>query len=128
MLVKDLTGSLLDYWVARAMGYSENQMPRMKLPSGEWLAPHPHQSLLVEVWMPGGWHDEYEPSTRWDHGGPIIEQEHIELQLLGDDWGANIWPAEPEESLYIWSGPTPLIAAMRCYVASVYGDEVPDAD
>lgn len=58
-------------------------------------------------------------STDWAHGGPIIERERIELRGDGDKgWIAddNLNPSQ--------RGPTPLIAAMRCYVASVLGDEI----
>jgi photosystem II stability/assembly factor-like uncharacterized protein len=57
-------------------------------------------------------------STDWALGGPIIEQEKIELTHDGFEWWARIWADEDYE------GPTPLIAAMRCYVASKLGDEV----
>ena len=40
------------------------------------------------------------------------------LEWTGEDWMAYI--RHDEE----YFGPTPLIAAMRCYVASVLGDEV----
>ena len=65
----------------------------------------------------------WSPSTYWAHGGPIIERECI--RLAGG--GAGSWFASldrltpPARSAY---GPTPLIAAMRCYVASKLGDEV----
>ena len=57
-------------------------------------------------------------STDWALAGPIIEREKIELTHDGFEWWARIWADEDYE------GPTPLIAAMRCYVASVLGDEV----
>jgi hypothetical protein len=59
-------------------------------------------------------------STDWADGGPIIEREGIELlcESLGFRWVA--MPQKGPE----WRGPTPLIAAMRCYVASKLGDEV----
>ena len=61
-------------------------------------------------------------STDWSFGGPIIQREGICLWSEGYDWEAKIqigsgeWLTEWEE--------TPLIAAMRCYVASVLGDTV----
>ena len=62
-------------------------------------------------------------STDWAKGGPIIERENIGLWSEGYDWeakiqigGSNQWLAEWDEY--------PLIAAMRCYVASKMGDEV----
>ena len=62
----------------------------------------------------------YNYSTNWLSGGPIIEREGIELlcESLGFRWVA-IPQKGPE-----WRGPTPLIAAMRCYVASKLGAEV----
>ena len=65
----------------------------------------------------------YDPSTDWSQGGPIIEREKIGIEC--DDQG--VWFASydlsPEQA---WgaTGPTPLIAAMRCYVASKLGDEI----
>ena len=57
-------------------------------------------------------------STDWAQGGPIIEREKIALYLNGEDgWtGEDGWKTS--------TGPTPLIAAMRCYVAIKFGDEV----
>ena len=64
-------------------------------------------------------------STDWALAGPIIEREKIELNLFGSGWMATRTdgPAVSEEI-----GPTPLVAAMRCYVASKLGDEleIPD--
>jgi hypothetical protein len=63
-----------------------------------------------------------EYSTRWEFGGQIIEREGIDLQYQGgetDVWAADIFNAD--SMIY---GDTPLIAAMRCYVASKLGDEV----
>ena len=56
-------------------------------------------------------------STDWAHGGPVIEREGIAIYLYGD----GEWQAVLEKE---YEGPTPLIAAMRCYVASKLGDEV----
>ena len=67
----------------------------------------------------------WNPSTNWSQGGPIIEREGIYLarSTLTDDykWGANIYTEFRQYGEY---GPTPLIAAMRCYVSSKLGDEV----
>jgi len=64
---------------------------------------------------------EFSPSINWAQGGPIIEREMIELGMYGDQWRA-VMHLE-SESIY-QDGSTPLIAAMRCYVASKLGDEV----
>ncbi len=69
---------------------------------------------------------EHNYSTDWAQGGPIIERENIALRphyIKGVECVAfmavpalfNNWKS---------TGPTPLIAAMRCYVASYLGDEV----
>ena len=60
----------------------------------------------------------FSPSTNWAQGGPIIEREGIALYLYGDnEWNAHTGNKE-------FTGPTPLIAAMRCYVASKLGEEL----
>ena len=60
----------------------------------------------------------WNPSTNWAQGGPIIEREGIAIYLYGDSqWNAHVGGKE-------MVGTTPLIAAMRCYVASKLGDEV----
>jgi hypothetical protein len=66
---------------------------------------------------------DYHYSTDWAQGGPIIEREGINLRALsGALWEAETWSADGGQ--YLLDGPTPLIAAMRCYVASKLGDEV----
>ena len=72
-------------------------------------------------------------SSDWEHGGPIIEREKIRLSVSD----AGIWWAERRlfddgRQAYTTSydkaigrkGTAPLVAAMRCYVASKLGDEV----
>jgi len=62
--------------------------------------------------------DGFVPSTNWAQAGPIIERERICLIDQGGDYWQALWG---------WKeafGPTPLVAAMRCYVASKLGDEV----
>lgn len=61
------------------------------------------------------------PSTDWSQGGPIIERERITLDPFDDSPN---WCATIPGYMYRVYGPTPLIAAMRCYVASKLGDEV----
>jgi hypothetical protein len=62
-------------------------------------------------------------STDWSYGGPIIEREKIATQPLRGNWFAGVGSG-PNRSSWSAHGPTPLIAAMRCYVASKLGDEV----
>jgi len=96
MKVRDLEGAALDWAVAKSMN------------------------------LPPPSFDEHgraaEFSSNWSQGGPIIEREDIALhpQAQSEGWFAHkVW-GEQGESV----GPTPLIAAMRCYVASKLGDEI----
>ena len=65
-------------------------------------------------------------STNWAQGGPIIEREGISVRCIGSNINGFIWDADASEygDGEEMEGPTPLIAAMRCYVASQLGDEV----
>lgn len=90
------------------------------MPIGPYLSPKTHQTL-----------ERYSPSTDWGHGGSIIERERISTDLdflefteAKTKWAA--WaPARHRDSAeYFGYGSTPLIAAMRAYVASKLGDEV----
>ena len=74
----------------------------------------------------GGFTIDY--STAWAQGGPIIERESI---CLDKPEMSHQWIADKRSGvgrLYRQYGPTLLIAAMRCFVASKLGDivEVPD--
>jgi len=69
-------------------------------------------------------------STEWAFGGPIIEQESIGIQMAypAEDGKPALWYAAkfatsvkaPPRA----HGPTPLVAAMRCFVLSKLGEEV----
>ena len=97
MKTSELTGAALDWAVAKCEG--------VKLNEGNTLSNDC---------------DVYSPSTDWAQGGPIIERKEIELVPKGMHWDAYA-----DEDFHVpYSGPTPLIAAMRCYVASKLGDEV----
>lgn len=68
-------------------------------------------------------------STDWAQGGPIIEREGMNISIQNDDHGNMYsgkarWWAQMDCRIHTSYGPTPLIAAMRCYVASKLGDEV----
>ncbi len=87
------------------------------------------------VWVVDWEHDWVELSsldysTDWAQGGPIIERESIGFTQgneVCDDWVASyswVMPRMEIDDSVEGIGPTPLIAAMRCYVASKLGDEV----
>jgi len=103
MKVSELVGPALDWAVAKCEGNT-------------FAGDYPH--LLASGFRPPSY------STNWSQGGPIIEREGIELlcESLGFRWVA-IPQKGPE-----WRGPTPLIAAMRCFVASRLGEEIEIAE
>lgn len=71
----------------------------------------------------------YTPSTNWAQGGPIIDREIDSHERDGNVFQAVKFDEEGNFSIFERIGhhafgPTLLIAAMRCYVASKLGDEV----
>lgn len=71
----------------------------------------------------------YTPSTDWAEADPIIKREGIEFwtySTTAHEHGnfTAIKTAKHPSSTQHYSGSTPLIAAMRCFVASKLGDEV----
>jgi hypothetical protein len=86
----------------------------------DWAVAQARIDGAFEHYATPGW----SPSTVWSQGGPIIEREGITIEYEADPqkWCACIMA---DQEVY---GPTALIAAMRCYVASTLGEtvEVPD--
>lgn len=71
----------------------------------------------------------YRPTVDWAIGGPLIEREEVGLKRNAPCSRGREWEASPSITAKgaggKWGyGPTPLIAAMRCLVASRLGDEV----
>jgi Protein of unknown function (DUF2591) len=116
--VSELEGALLDAAVAKAL-----------LPIAMRLMPRSQ------------WREGYEPppqlaySTEWAAGGPIIEREGIAVYRVMHGWAA-VLPGEfggyggdrdyidVQPSFSGERGETSLMAAMRAYVASKFGEEV----
>ena len=110
---QDLIGPALDWAVAKCEGH------RTKLEG--WPS-------YVTYVLAGKRSDyKYVPSTNWKQGGPIIEREAHNLfkRNGGTEWccAVNI-PRDGYTAIITADGPTPLIAAMRCHVASKLGYEV----
>ena len=104
MKTSELTGVALDWAVAKCEGVEV-----------DYINDGITQCLLRKL------SGRYTPSTNWAQGGPIIERGKITIcfdtcqpRWVGCDWDARLTEF----------GLTPLIAAMRCYVASKLGDEV----
>ena len=100
---------------------------------GHWVDDELGCKPIGPGWKQGGKPCGYSPSTLWADGGPIIDREWINTFLV-DDSEPVIWRAEKADpfgalrrngiSRQSHIGPTPLIAAMRCFVASRMGDEI----
>lgn len=98
-----LTGAALDWAVAKCEGRSE---------------PEVVNNFAVAWYTWGSTHY----STNWSQGGPIIERESIRTWPKGGGWAAESFV--PNQQGIECVGPTILIAAMRCFVASCLGDEI----
>jgi len=107
MKTSELTGAALDWAVAKCEEVKIGQ-PEGRTFAFEWSLMHDAGDMNY--------------STDWAQAGPIIEREGIEISYDEDGgWGAFI---ERTNKDHLYHGPTPLIAAMRAFVASKLGDEV----
>ena len=111
----DLIGPALDWAVAKCEGcdYHSHECTYATDGSGK-------------VWAAGTCPSEDRYSTRWSQGGPIIDEMMKGASFFIENDGGNVHVAFSETRHLCSSGygPTTLIAAMRCYVASELGDEV----
>lgn len=115
MKTSDLIGPSLDWVVLKSIGHQPVVMD-----FGTFI---PWKKVMRPSWGSRS----YKPSTNWSQGGPIIERERIALDWIGSEWTAKSWELLEGKVLRQRSyayGPTPLITAMRCFVASKLGDEV----
>ena len=119
MKTAELIGPALDWAVAKAKGDFQFEV-YCKRVWYLWFATHgslsPHHT--DSIW--------WNPSTDWEQGGPIIERERVSVEVTcmgsGFEWSARCDPME--NASYGEYGPTPLIAAMRCYCCAKLGDEI----
>lgn len=150
----ELTGVALDWAVAKCEEFKEcivfgrgtvKDKGFYKEGSRDPMLLRPTHNKWVKECEGYPWHTNqkiWEPSTNWSQGGPIIEREGIYLRAvryeghsLNGQWlaqgsdsntGAMMqWVKREGWKRHYYVGPTLLIAAMRCYVASkLGGDEV----
>lgn len=120
MKVADLSGVELDYLVAKALAPSGDEV----LPGLRYGPAIVHGECRTHPESP---YSVFSPSRSWAHGGPIIERERIHPQPVYTMDGRFLyWTAKSREWVLGMDGDTLLIAAMRAYVASKFGDEVPE--
>ena len=116
MKTSELTGAALDWAVAKCEGRSIDYDG-----IAYWVDDAHGCAIIGPGWKVAGKPCGYSPSSNWSQGGPIIERMGIELHNAAD--GSEDWVAHGALQVYAF-GPTPLIAAMRCYCISCLGDEV----
>jgi hypothetical protein len=105
MKTNDLNGAALDWAVAKCEGHDA------------YIYGGVVRTTMRSVFGP-----ECHYSTNWAQGGPIIERERLNIVPTSIGWES--YPDHGMSDELFETGPTPLIAAMRCYVASKLGDEV----
>ena len=111
MKTNELTGAALDWAVAKC------EHPNLVWGSSIGIHHASHQIVIRHLPEPQCY---WNPSTNWAQGGPIIEREGMTLSC-----GLNKSYAMKSVGYLVHEyGDTPLIAAMRCYVASKLGDEI----
>lgn len=106
MKTAELIGAALDWAVAKIEGWLD-----------EADDPNDGYEFKESVWDYGNCNY----SKDWIQGGPIIEREEMQI-WKGGEWCAALGNSINTPDFY--TGPTPLIAAMRAYVASKLGNEV----
>ena len=114
--VAELEGNELDCWVEKALNPQE------------------------KVYLYGDrfgirWQRDPRPfSTHWEVAGPIIDRENIGFQIIGPHdapvFQARRWRPSTANGQSCWlfdfeaTGPTALVAAMRCFVMAAFGESV----
>lgn len=117
MKVVKLSGPLLDYWVARAAELPLSSAWDSSLAGG----------IFVGLGEDGDPLRQFQPSVLWEHAGPIIEREHGSIvESLGTKRAIYTSCMGTGATRFACEGPTHLVAAMRAYVGSKFGPEVPD--
>jgi len=108
MNTSELQGAALDWAVAIALGHNKQDVIT---DFGVYIRIKTQPAGMLT----------FCPSTDWSQGGPIIEREGIRLHRshTGEWWAGS--EADPQRPV---NGPTPLIAAMRCFVATHLGNDV----
>jgi hypothetical protein len=147
MRVSELEGALLDCWVAKVEGWKAYKEKRggyelcvVQFPGDRepWTCYRDHEAMkakyteipLTEAVKIGFYGTGvYKFSEDWGVGGPIIEREKIVWTWVNtlDDKSSPTRMAVPCGAWDL-KHKSPLVAAMRSFVASKYGETVPCPD
>lgn len=114
----ELKDQALDWAVAKCEGYTHLRRNPHRFSSEQELIMAPPRASYGPVLLA-----DLAFSTNWSQGGPIIERECINVEHCSTDTSDSPWGASKADWKYHF-GPTPLVAAMRCFVASKLLDEV----
>ena len=125
MKTSELIGAALDWAVAKCEGRTILQF------IGGGILVNGRTEIGDELLQEQGFNYMWHPSTNWTQGGPIIEREKIWLRGPNDACKPDgtvvvhidYWYAHINHK-HVQNDAAPLIAAMRCYVASKLGDGV----
>lgn len=125
MKVSELEGAELDAWVAKAHGMVSMEYPIAKgKPLTQFWGYDKREGVHAGPRVAVA---KFKPSTDWIWGGPILDDEKIGVHFsVGEFWVARTGEGGDPDAYCVGRGPTILVAAMRAYVASKYGEEVPN--
>lgn len=110
VVIREAEGTVLDYLVAVASGFPPEYDGIWYWMGSETLGAYTDANGKVRG---------FSPSSRGEHAIRIIEKEGISWHC----GNKSNWHAYGYGSYENISGPTPLIAAMRCYVIEKLGEE-----
>ena len=105
MNVRRLDGTLLNHWIAQALG--------LRLQATPPAAGMPHDPGS------GCWHPaNFDPASNWAQAGPSIADDWYAIEDKLQEWFGDDWPQVPTIKTQ------PLTWFLRALVANQYGDEV----
>lgn len=125
MKTADLTDAYLDYWTGRADGIPASELSIEQHQRGD-------EMLCVRNEV------RYAPSTDWAHGGQIVDKvTALGIGITPSRMSKNIYASTDDSECIPYDGnwekaeisqdgPTVMIAVCRAFIASKYGDEVPN--
>ncbi|MBC8739733.1 DUF2591 domain-containing protein [Paraburkholderia sp. UCT31] len=117
---QSLSGNRLDFWVAKALGYTFHYQPTT---STDWFCRSADGRVtFFELGWAGAYdtldkHAELRFSRDWATGGPVFDRyaKTIVSQLVG--WFGPTWAAKTHADNLKW--------LMRAFVATHFGEDVP---
>lgn len=120
---EDLTGVHLDWAVAYSAFLPIKVNKQGEHMPGAWVVVNSQGMRIGHA---------YSPSKRWEQAGPLIDERKISIVhepslVYGDEhrwYATHHGQTDLDMDLYKMRGPTPLVAAMRCFVQMELGDEI----